>query len=220
MHPAPPTPADRLSALIVRLVSAVFARRVGAHLGFVPATLVTLFSDRLRAVNQRFRRLAARIQAGWVDPPKPATPRPAPAKPPADKPPRETSEKPDLSFAKFTCQMPQIPGYDLETIARDFRQLLADPAMQAVMAAAPGPAWRILRSLCRMTGTPRPDILAPPPRPPRPKASRPKASKPKRAGRRKAKAPKTSKPAMQDLWPRMPSAHWPPGVLDRPRKTR
>jgi len=195
-----------LSALIVRLVFAVFARRVGAHLGFVPLPLVTLISDRLRVVGQRFRRLADRIEAGWVYQPKPR----AAAAPKAKKPPSEPAEPPDPSF-RYVNQVRLMPGHDLETIKREFGQLLlTDPAMQAVMAAAPAPAWRILRPLCRMIGIPRPDILAPPPRP---KPEKP--PKPPKA----PKLPRVRKPPFVWMAERVYdfSAHWPRGVPGKPK---
>ncbi len=214
MQPAPPTPADRLSALIVRFVCAMFARRVGAHLGFVPGPLVILITDRLRLVSQRFHRLADRVRAGWVYQPRQATRR-APAEPPTDKPPRKPAERADPSLALLK-QVRLIPGHDVETIKREFRQLLlTDPEMQAVMAAAPGPAWRILSPLCRMIGLPRPDILAPPPRP--------KAEKPPKP----PKAPKPPRPrqSRKDYFGWLEertysfAAHWPRGVPGRPRTT-
>jgi len=211
MQTAPPTPADRLSALIVRLVSAVFARRVGAHLGFVPAALVILISDRLRQVSQRFRRLADRVQAGWIHQPKPAAPRPAPAEPRADKPPRKRAEPPDPLLARYINQVRLIPGQDLEAIKLGFAHLLlTDPEMQAVMEAAPGPAWRILRPLCRMIGIARPDILAPPPRPKAEKPPKPpKAPKPRKSRRDYFVWPEQREYSFTD--------HWPRGVPGKPR---
>ncbi len=208
MQIAPPTPADRLAALIVRLVFAVFARRVGAHLGFVPVPLVTLISDRLRQVSQRFRRLADRLQAGWVYKPRQASPR-TPTEPPADRPPRQPADRPDTSLAKFVEQVRLIPGQDMEAIKLEFQHLLADAEMQAVMKAAPGPAWRILRPLCRMIGSPRPDILAPPPQPARPKATK------------APKVPRVRKPRFEWLAEREYSftAHWPRGIPGKPRTT-
>jgi hypothetical protein len=207
------SPADRLAALIRRMVVAVDARRIGNFGGFIPVALLGLFIDRTREINQRFRRLAERIQAGWVYVPKPAAPRPAkaPAKP-AD---TEADKPPGRFPTGFNWLRLLAPGQDTHNIAVALYHWLAEPDVAAVLAAAPGPAWRILSPLCRMMGVKRPATLVLPPRPRKPrKSKRRKARKaPKRAGRRTAK-----KPAVQDLWPRMPSAHWPPGVLDPPRK--
>jgi hypothetical protein len=208
MQTAPPAPADRLAALIVRLVSAVFARRVGAHLGFVPVPLVMLITDRLREVSQRFRRLAERLQAGWVYQPRQTAPRD-----PAGRPPRvppEPREPPDPSLALIN-QVRLMPGLDLEAVKREFGHLLlTDPDMQAVMQAAPVPAWRILSPLCRMIGMPRPAILAPPPRP---KAEKP--PKPPKA----PKPPRVRKPPFVWMAERVYdfSAHWPRGIPGKPK---
>ncbi len=209
MHPAPPTPADRLSALIVRLVSAMFARREGAHFGFIPGPIIILLSNRLRRVNQRFRRLADRLQAGWVYQPKQTAPR-TQAERKADKPPprpAEPADQPVPSLAKYFIYVRRLPERDMETIRREFRQLLQfDPDMQAVIAAAPGLAWEILRPLYRMIGIPRPDILAPPPRP--------KAEKPPKA----PKPPKKRKPrfASRAEGDYSLGTQWPKGVPRRP----
>jgi hypothetical protein len=49
---------------------------------------------------------------------------------------------------------------------------MAEPEISAVIAAAPVPAWRILRSVCWMLGVEKPMVLAPP-KPPNPKSGKP-----------------------------------------------
>jgi hypothetical protein len=87
--------------------------------------------------------------------------------------------------------------------ASQLEYLLRDPEMAALVAAAPASLGRPLRSLCRMLGLTPPPILAPPPRPAKPKPA--------------PAAPKPPKPPPPPDWPgyRVPSAHWPRGVLPR-----
>ena len=211
MQAASPTPADRLSALIVRLVYVVDARRIGNYGGFIPVALLTLIIDRTREISQRFRRLADRIRAGWVYQPKPYTPRPA-ASPAQDKPadqPQPPGPPPGQLPTTLAWLEKLAPCQQMTFIVAGLSMLLMEPDMAAVLAAAPGPAWRILRPLCRMLGVPRPAFLALPPRPRKPK-------KPKR--RKARKAAKRAKPsrAAWTVGPLHPyTADFPHGIPDK-----
>ena len=70
--------------------------------------------------------------------------------------------------------VPEAVGYRSQ-----LENLLRDPEMAALLAAAPTAMRRPLRSLCRMLGLPPPEILALPPRPkPPPPPPRAKREKP------------------------------------------
>jgi hypothetical protein len=138
----------------------------------LPLPLIGLIVDRLRRIKQRFATLAARVAAGRYLPRHPATPprrRPGQPPPPPDRLPRK--------FGWLLKLVPDAVGY-----RGQLENLLRDPDMAALLAAAPGPMGRPLRSLCRMLGFEPPPILAPPPsarprtRPPHPE--RPPAEKP------------------------------------------
>ena len=169
--PSPlPAPAERLATLLLWLGKAVAARHLA---GWLAAPLVGLILDRLRGIKHRFARLAARIGAGRF------SPRRATQRPDARQPPRAKNP------------LPQGPAWLIKLVpeaaasASQLRFLLADPEMAALLAAAPAPLARPLRSLCRMLGVEPPPILAPPPcarpstRPPQ-AAARPAPKRPKR----------------------------------------
>jgi hypothetical protein len=206
------------------MVVAVDARRIGNFGGFIPVPLLMLFIDRTRGLNQRFRRLAERIQAGWVYVPKPAVPRPvkAPAKPadakPADAKPADAKAdppqpKPPSPFPTgFNWLRRLAPGQDTDKIAFGLYEWLALPDVAAVLAAAPGPAWRILSPLCRMMGVERPASLVLPPRPRKPRKAK------RRKARKARKAPKRARPrrARGTIGPLHPyTADFPDGIPDK-----
>jgi hypothetical protein len=121
--------------------------------------LALLIIDRLRTINQAFARLAARIAAGKYVPRRPPdTPRRhEPRKPRGPNPLPQT-------FAWLIKLLPETAPF-----GGQLQALFAEPEMAALLAAAPAPLRRPLRSLCRMLGVDPPKILALPPPPPRPK---------------------------------------------------
>ena len=166
MSTAPPTPAERLAAMLLRLIVAVDGPSM---YGPFPRPLALLIMVRIRTINVRFRRLAARILAGTYAP-RPAAPRRQAA--PRQRRPN-TLPRTFGWLSKLLPDMAPYRGYLLD--------LLADPAMAALVAAAPGPARRPLRSLCRMLGVAPPPLLAiprPPPAAPKPPPTKPPPAKP------------------------------------------
>jgi hypothetical protein len=155
----PRTPAECFATIILWL-----SRAVDGHStwGRLERSLALLILDRLRTINQLFGRLAARIKAGSYLPRRSPTPRRH-----AATTPRQPNPLPQ-GFAWLVKLVPEAATYGSQ-----LQFLFADPEMAALMATAPGPIGRPIRSLCRMLGVAPPPILAPPspairPRPPKP----------------------------------------------------
>ena len=120
--------------------------------------LITLIWTRLRRRGVRFAALLARFRAGTLPPPRP--PRPRTRRAPADgRPPH--------------IRLPRTPGWLLRVMPQTgvaaygayLRQLLEDPEMLALLAAAPQ-AGRLLRPLLTaLSIDPLPEVLRPPPKP-------------------------------------------------------
>jgi hypothetical protein len=138
----PSTPADRFAGIIDALCRAV-AARVGW--GGLTGPLVILIWSRLRRMAVRFARLAHPRSAAAR-----ATTRRTPASRPA--PPRLSR-----AFAWLVQRVPQAAAHGSQ-----LQQLLADPAMAALLAQTPQ-VGRILRPLCRLLGVPPPPGLRLPP---------------------------------------------------------
>jgi hypothetical protein len=147
----PPTPAENFAILLTWLSQSVAAMMGGERL---PLKLIALITGRLRRIKQRFAALAARIRDGRYVPRhrQKAAGRPLP---------------PDPLPKKFGWLLPLVP--DAVGYRGQFENLLRDPEMAALIAAAPAPMAKTLRPLCRMLGLTPPPILAPPERKPRPK---------------------------------------------------
>jgi hypothetical protein len=146
--------------------------------GRLPRPLGLLILDRIRDINQRFARLAARIAARKYRPRRPPeTPRRR-----EPRKPRGPNRLPQ-TFAWLVKLVPEAASYGSQ-----LQFLLAEPEMAALLAAAPTAMRRPLRSLCRMLGVQPPPILAPPPaaRPERP----PKPERPPAQERRKKREKK------------------------------
>ena len=113
---------------------------------------------------RRFAALHARFVAGKLTAPRPRASRPAaeraaPTAPTASEAPR----RPRVPSGPVLVQF--YAGYLSDWLL----DLLADPEMQALLAASPQ-AGRLLRPLWRrLRGYPLPELLRPPPKPPRPK---------------------------------------------------
>jgi hypothetical protein len=153
--PTSPAPAERFSTLLLWLSRAVDAQYLAGRLA---PPLLVLILNRLRGISQTFARIAARIEAGRYSPRRSA-PRPHNGKGPRR--PNPLSQ----GAAWLVKLVPEATAF-----ASQLQFLLADAEMAALLAAAPAPLRRPLRSLCRMLGVAPPPILAPPPstRPRRP----------------------------------------------------
>ena len=166
------TPAECFTTILQWLGRAVDAQSVGRRLA---APLIVLLLDRIRGMNQRFARLAARIATGRF-----AARRTGPRRKRATAQPRRKNPLPQ-KFGWLLAQVPETAGYRAQ-----LDHLMRDPAMAALMQAAPGPMARILRPLCWMLHLKPPPILAPPRRatslPPartaQPRAATPRPPKP------------------------------------------
>jgi hypothetical protein len=164
----PSDPFGRFGWLMLYLRSAM-----GSRVGLIAPPLMLLIDRRLSRMARIFAATAARFQAGTLRPPRPRAPRPEPA---PQAPPRPPYERLPGGFGWLNTQVPGYAPYVGDMALR----LLAEPEMQALLAAAPQ-LGRILRPLCRMSGVrPAPGLIPPPPaRPRRPRAARP--AKPVRA---------------------------------------
>ena len=174
---APPALADRFARLIEGLCRALAAR--GTGLGLAGPLLALLWS-RLRRTTVRFARLAEKVRAGTLPPPRRRLRSPRPVQPPPPRLPR--------GFAWLVRRLPQAAA-----AASQLQYLLADPAMADLLAAAPQ-AGRLLRPLCRMLGVRPPPLLRPPPpvRPP-PSGRRPRPAPPSGPGRRRPRGPASAR---------------------------
>jgi hypothetical protein len=166
------------------LSQAVIAMHGGNRLTF---QVIGPIIDRIRGIKQRFARLAARLAAGTYKPRRCTArgPRAAPN-------PRRKNPLPQ----KFGWLIPLVP--EAVVFRAQLENLLRDPAMAALMAAAPDAMARPLRSLCWMLRVDPPAIL------PRP-----------RPRKRAAPPPKTPPPARA-----APPAPPPPQPAWMPRRTR
>ncbi len=163
--PPPNPPADAFAAFVRWLSHAVITRRL---MGLFAAPVADDIIDRLRVAKGQLARLAARLQAGTWRPRRITARQPEVNPEPRPKIPRRRP---------FGWLRPLLP--DAVHAAGYLDHLLQDPAMVALMQAAPAPAARILRPLCWMLRMKPPPVLAPPRRrdapAPAPEASPPPA---------------------------------------------
>ena len=146
--PPPRSPAESFATLLRCLGHAVVAMMGGERLSL---QVIALIMGRIREINQRFARLAASLAAGTYKPRryhgrKAAAPRP-----------RRRSPVPQ-NFGWLLPLVPQAVQYR----AQVEHLLLRDPAMAALIAAAPAPMARVFRPLCWMLRLEPPPILARP----------------------------------------------------------
>ena len=180
---ASPALADRFAHLVEGLRRAIAARGVGLGLA-VP--LMLLLWSRLRRTAERFARLAAKVHAGTLPPPRRRLRSPRPARPQPLRLPR--------GVAWLVRRLPQAAS-----AASQLQHLLADPAMADLLAAAPQ-AGRLLRPLCQMLGVRPPPARslssgrkqAGPVGPRRRSGRRPRPAPPAVPGRRRARGPASS----------------------------
>ena len=200
--PPPPTPAERFASILHGLAHAVVTRTAFGLSG----PLIALIINRIREIKQSFARLAARIEAGTYAPRR-STPR----RPPALRRPRPPSP---LS-RKFGWLQPLVP--DAVCYRSYLVDLLRDPEMAALLAAAPVSLARPLRSLCRMLRVEPPEIL--PRRPAKPRKPREKKPRPRREKLPPFYPPTPpDAPAWMQNWPRSGTRWTPTRNRGSPRK--
>ncbi len=131
---ASPALADRFAHLVEGLRRILAARGAGDWLAL---PLMLLLWSRLRRTAERFARLAAKVHAGTLPPPRHRLRAPRPRPQPLRLP---------RGVAWLLRRLPQAAA-----AASQLQHLLADPAMADLLAAAPQ-AGRLLRPLCQMLG--------------------------------------------------------------------
>jgi hypothetical protein len=207
MPATPPSPELRVQAAdfsrrfgwivagLYALVAARFLKR--PHL----AAFILPLCNRFNRARQRFERLMALLAAGKLPPQRRAPERP----PQPDKPEPVTREPTDATPSPSAARLPSRRGWLLRELAWEaaayrgyLEQLLAEPAMAELLAAAPS-AGRILRPLCRLLGLPESLVPKPPGTEPRPvrKRHRRRPAAPVRA----AVASPPPEPARDEVWP-------------------
>jgi hypothetical protein len=196
-----PTAAERFASFLLHVIQGVAARS-GAGL---PFPLIGLIGNRIRLIKQSIARLAALVRDG-----KYAPRRSGPRRKPADPKPRQESPLP----SKFGWLLPLVP--DAVVWRSQLEHLFRDPEVVALLAAAPAPLGRPIRSLCWMLLLRPPDILAPPRRPRRPAKPRP-PREPKPAPLPPIGPPPTPPDAPE--WMRMPPSRtrWLPSRTRAPK---
>jgi len=199
-----PTAAETFASILWCLTQAVVTRTAFGL--FQP--LINLIVTRIRDAKQAFARLAARIQAGTYAPRRRAS---TPPRPPAIRKPRPP---PNPLARKFGWLLPLVPA--AVASRGHLENLLRDPEMAALLAAAPVSLRRPIRSLCWMLWVDPPKILARPPAKPRP----PREKKP-RPRREKLPPPypptPPEAPAWMQNWPRSGTRWTPTRIRGSPR---
>jgi hypothetical protein len=147
--PPPRTPAENVAILLRCLSQAVAAMGGGNRLTYL---VIGLIVDRIRVINQGFRRLADRIAAGTYRPR-----RSSPRRTATGRKPRRQSPLP----RHFGWLQPLLPEA-VQFRAQLEHLLLRNPEMAALIAQAPASMARVLRPLCWMLRLDPPPILARP----------------------------------------------------------
>ncbi len=145
-NPPPRTPAESFATILQWLARAIADRGVGGRLA---GPLIGLLLGRIREINQRFARLAARIASGGFVPR-----RTAPRRRPVALTPRRKNPLPQ-TFGWLLTLVPEAVGYRAQ-----LEHLLRDPEMAALIAAAPAEMARTLRPLLWMLRLRPPPVLA------------------------------------------------------------
>ena len=197
--PSIPNPAERIATVFGWILASVrrgLALNAARLEGPVQMALYNLIGRRIDRTRDRLIRLAERLQAGWTYAPKPCAARKTPD-PPKDRQPRE----PNPLTAGSHWLLRAAPGPDMGGANDALYRLLHEPDIAAVIAAAPVPAWRILRSVCWALGVRKPALLGPS-KPPKPGKPIPVPPRP---------LPWEVVPATPELsyYPRQPSSYWP-----------
>ena len=157
--PQPSAPAAGFATILRCLTQAVVNMMGGNRLA---GPVITLIVTRIREIKQRFARLAERIAAGTYKPRRYH----------GRKATKPKSERRSPVPQKFGWLLPLVPEA-VQYRAQVEHLLLRDPAMAALIAAAPAPMARVFRPLCWMLRLEPPPILARPrvQAPPPPKTS-------------------------------------------------
>jgi hypothetical protein len=168
--------------------------------------VLVFLSMRLHRLHRRIAALAERLAEGLPE----CLPGDHLPSPPATRPAAPSSSP---SIARSRPLLPTAPGwlFDLDirfaTYAEYFRDLLDQPEISALLAAAPH-LRRQLRSVLRPLMAELPAVLALPPGPPRPKP-RPRPSHPKRAPRLERQNPCHGADRPKEFWRPGPiRPHW------------
>lgn len=162
-HPPPSSPSlPPVSDRFLRILDLLSRVLAIASLRGVPGPLVGLIAQRLGRIRTRFAALAAKIQAGTVRPPRPQGRRRAPS-PGAPSRPRPADPLP-----RTRAWLLRLLGYHAAGYAQSLQQMMAEPEMAALIAAAPQ-MRRLLRPLLSiLTNDRMPAVLRlPRPRPKR-----------------------------------------------------
>jgi len=165
------TPAERIATVFAWILAGArrgLANNLAKLDGPVQMMLYRLVGEKITQTRDRLIRLAERVAAGWTYQPKPYAKRKSPTRPP---------RTPDPLTTGSLWLVRAAPGHDTTAAAAaDLRRLLEEPEIAAVLAAAPVPAWRIVRSLCWALGVRKPAVLGPskPPKPGKPLPMRPR----------------------------------------------
>jgi hypothetical protein len=176
------TPLAHWLTLIVAGLQKAAAARAGRDHAVAP--LVMLLWTRLARLTARFDALVARLTAGHLPAGRPAAPG-RPRTRPARKAPAAALRLP----RSHTWLIRLLPG-EAASYGCQLQALLADPAMAALLAAAPE-AGRILRPLCRLLAIAPEGSLA------LPSAAGKPAPKPRPA---KPAPPPESGPTLAQMW--------------------
>lgn len=160
--PTPPLqpPAERFAIVLSCLSKAVMARTGWS----LTLQLISQIVERIRGIKQRFRRIAAQLQAGTYVPRESGRRRS-----PSVRKPRQPNKLPHQA-GWFLKLLPEAMG-----LRSQLDSLLRDPEMVALLEAAPTAMRRAIRSICHMLRIPPPEILALPHHAPKrgPASSRP-----------------------------------------------
>jgi hypothetical protein len=157
MSSAPPaTLIERVGFLVNRLLMVVSVQYLGGPQGGrIPMPLLSPIFGRIKITLARFARLAERIVAGTYRPRR-FTPRQTAVA----RQPREPSP-----FQKSGWLAELLPLALAAPLRGHLRDLLEEPEMKALIAAAPAPMARLFRPLCWALRFKPPPILANPRRP-------------------------------------------------------
>ena len=191
-----PAPIERLGMTLFWLCQAVAARMGGDQLSM---KLIELIIGRIRSIKQGIARIAELVRSGKY------VARRSPTKPRATTTPRKPAEKSLLSVKRFGWLLPLVP--DATGARSQLSYLLQEPEIAELIAAAPKPMIRQLRSLCWMLRLEPPPILAQPKRParPRPKPATTASAPPPPAPARPVR------PEVPERWKKLPGPRYPKG---------
>ncbi len=165
LPPQPTDPAERFDRLLRAMQRAAGDNHVARG---VSGPLVILIWNYLGGIINRFAATVAKLRAGTLPPrraPRPRAPLPAGEPPVSAKPPRQKRLLP-----RGEMWLVKLLGWQIGNLGSQLEDLLKDPDMAALIAAAPQ-LGRLIRPLCRALGGDA-GAASLPKRPPTPKAPR------------------------------------------------